>query len=551
MRTVAPIRLATIIAASVLPLLIGGCTSPREYVQNGFKVGPNYCPAPAPVASHWIDANDARISSSPADLAHWWCVFNDPVLNRLVDCAYRQNLSLRQAAFRVLETRAQLAIARGEFFPQTQTNNGSYQRIGVPVTGSSPTTGARFFNEWNYGFNLAWELDFWGRLRRAIAAGEDNLDASVANYDQAIVTMLGDIAENYVTVRTDQERIRLLRDSVAVQQGVFNYIDVRLKAGYKVTQLDWDQAKQNLKATEAGIPALEINLRQSENALCMLLGIPPMDLENLLGTGPIPTTPPEVAIGIPADLLRRRPDVRQAERLAAAQAEQIGIAEAQFYPIISITGDLNWQAQNFKDLFTSAAFNGSVGPQFQWNILNYGRIKNNVILQDATFKELVVVYQQTVLQAGLDVENGIATFLKAQVETKLLQESVQAANDAVKIVVLQYEKGEVDFNRYATIEQALVTQQDSMAQAEGQIPQGLIAMYRGLGGGWQMRCQPAAPVEPTITMPAVPPNQEIPMPQSSAKSPEAIPTPPTAPAPLQEPAVPAPMPGPLPKAPNP
>ena len=177
------------------------------------------------------------------------------------------------------------------------------------------------------------------------------------------------------------------------------------------SELDLDQAVSNLAQTQAQIPPLEIDIRQSENRLCTLLGIPATDLRYLLGTGPIPAVPPEVAVGIPAELLRRRPDVRQAERLAAAQAEQIGIAEAQLYPTFSITGVLNWQATNFKDLFNSNAFNGNVGPQFQWNILNYGRLRNNVLYQDALLKDLIVGYQSTVLQASQDAENGIVDIL--------------------------------------------------------------------------------------------------------------------------------------------
>ena len=175
--------------------------------------------------------------------------------------------------------------------------------------------------------------------------------------------------------------------------------------------------------------------------MCTLLGIPPTDLQYLLGTGPIPTAPPEVAVGIPADLLRRRPDVRQAERLAAAQAEQIGIAEAQLYPTFTLNGSMDWQASTFKGLFSSNAFGGSVGPQFSWNILNYGRLRNNVLYQDALLKDLLVGYQTTVLQASQDVENGIVTFLRSQVQAKLLQESVVAANKAVELVVKQYGVG--------------------------------------------------------------------------------------------------------------
>ena len=219
-----------------------------------------------------------------------------------------------------------------------------------------------------------------------MAAADDKLDANVEGYDAAIVTMLGDIAQNYVQVRTDQEQIKTQQANVELQRGVLQFIERRLTAGFRQTELDFDQAESNLKQTEAGIPALEIDMRQAEDALCILLGMPPVDLANLLGTGPIPSTPPEVAIGIPADLLRRRPDVRQAERLAAAQAEQIGIAQADLYPAFYVNGSLGYSAQNFPDLFKNTAFNGSVGPSFQWNLLNYGRIVNNVRSQDAQFQ---------------------------------------------------------------------------------------------------------------------------------------------------------------------
>jgi NodT family efflux transporter outer membrane factor (OMF) lipoprotein len=427
---------------------------------------------------------------------------------------------------------------------------------GNSLASPNPSLAGKFFDNWNYGFNLAWEIDFWGRLRRAITAGEDNLDASVANYDQAVVTMLGDIAQNYVEVRTDQEEIKYLRLNAEDQHKVFNYYDARRTAGYKVTNVDWGQALQLWQQTEAQIPPLEIDARQASNRLCTLLGIPASDMQCLLGTGPIPTAPATVAIGIPAELVRRRPDVRQAERLAAAQAEQIGIAEAQLYPIFSITGVLNWQATSFKDLFTSNALNGNVGPQFQWNLLNYGRIHNNVIFQDATFKQLVVAYQATVLQASQDVENGIVTFLKAQVQTKLLQESVRGADVALKAGTAQFKVGEVDVNRYATIEQALVTEQNALAQAQGQIAQGLILIYRGLGGGWEIRCQPGPTTPPLPTLPPNPletPNAQPGAPAGAPNQvPEEIPAPVPPPnsqeMPKEQPALPANPAGKLPQA---
>jgi NodT family efflux transporter outer membrane factor (OMF) lipoprotein len=533
-------------------MCVAGCTSPCEYVRNGFKVGPNYKPAPAPLAQHWIDQADFQQTQNPEILACWWKIFNDPKLNDLVWCAFRQNLTLKEAGFRVLQARAQLGIAIGDIFPQTQTMTGSYERIGTAVAPGN-TTALLFYDQWNYGFNLNWELDFWGRFRRAVVAAEDNLQASAYGYDAVLVTLLGDVAQNYVRLRTDQERIKLLQANAEVQRGVLRFIETRFRAGFRQTELDYDQALSNLRQTEAQILPLAIDARQAEDLLCILMGMPPVDLETMLGIATIPTAPAEIAVGIPADLLRRRPDVRQNERLAAAQAEEIGIALTDLYPAFFINGNVGWTAANFPDLFKTTAFNGTVGPSFQWQLLNYGRIINNVRLQDSHFQELLIAYQQSVLEADREVEDGLVTFLRSQRQTKLLEESVVAADRAVKIVVLQYEKGAVDFNRYAVIEQNLVTQQDLLAQARGQIAQGLVATYRAMGGGWEIRLaagapQPGAGAEAAPNPPAAtnPPGEPVPrpeMPDGNAEKtsaplppPSTLPPPPAAPA--QQPAKP-------------
>jgi len=509
-------------ALAVLFLVLStGCTSWREYLQNGFKVGPNYQRPGAYVAEHWIDAVDLRTEENPEILKCWWVVFGDRKLNELVSSAYRQNLSLRQAGLRILQARASRAIAVGEIFPQRQTASGSYTRNATAVAPSDAGMGDRFFDTWNFGFALNWELDFWGRFRRAVAAADASLNASVEDYDDVLVTLLGDVASNYVIVRTTQERISLLRANIQLQRGIVQFIEDRLKAGFKQTRLDLSQALATLRQTEAGVEQLEIALREAENNLCILLGMPPADLTALLETGPIPVPPAEVVVGVPADLLRRRPDVRRAERLAAAQAEQIGIAQADLYPAFAIDGNFGYTARSFPDLFRSTAFNGSIGPSFQWNLLNYGRIVNNVRLQDARFQELVVAYQNAVLQANREAENGLVQFLRSQRRSRLLDASVVAARTAVSTAMDQYKAGTADFNRYALIEQNLVTQQDTAAQARGEISQGLITVYRALGGGWEIRLGNGGP------MPA-------------PARPEPLPPPPPARDPLPEEEVPAP-----------
>ncbi len=481
--------LARAMTFSIL-VMAPGCTPWREYFQNGFKVGPNFMRPPAPVAAEWIDSSDSRIRAGEADLRNWWMVFNDPVLNDLIDTAYRQNLSLREASFRILEARAQLAIAVGTLFPQTQTMNGDYERIGATKnTANRSFIAKRFYDQWDYGFNLAWEIDFWGRIRRMIESADETLNVSIENYDGVLVTMLGDVAANYVQMRTLQREIYLTEQNVKLQEQTLILADARYKGG-TATDLDVEQARTNMKATEAQIPPLRIGVRQANNQLCILLGMPPEDLEKKIGPGDIPTAPTEVVVGIPADLLRRRPDVRAAERAAAAQCANIGIAEAEFYPHISILGTLDYSSENLGKLIEPGSFSGVVGPSYSWNILNYGRILNNVRYQDALFQQLVLDYQIAVLNAARETENGLVTYLQAQEQTKSQTESVEAAQKAVDISLAQYRGGQVDFNRVAVLELQLVQQQNLLAQARGQIATGLVNVFRALGGGWEIRLDP-------------------------------------------------------------
>jgi NodT family efflux transporter outer membrane factor (OMF) lipoprotein len=499
----------SLIVLFTMVMLTSGCTSWQEYIHNGFKVGPNYSKPPAPVAKDWIDADDKRARTASDDLSKWWTVFNDPVLDSLICDAYRQNLSLRVAGMRVLQARAQLAIDTGNLLPQTQTATGDFKWNGLSnsvannVLGFNAPPGSfppgvtippfkRWYGQWDQGFNLSWEIDFWGKFRRAVEADSASLDASVENYDDVLVTLLGQVATAYAQMRITEQQIKYTQDNVALQSETLTIAQARFKAS-TVTELDVAQAEGTLEQTQATIPQLVTSLRQYNNQLCILLGIPPEELRAKLGPGPIPTAPVEAAVGIPADLLRRRPDVRKAERQAAQQSAEIGVAQAEFYPHIAINGTWQYSAEFFKNLWMNNSLNGSIGPTFTWNILNYGRILNNVRLQDAKFQESVATYQNTVLSAAQDVENGLVTFLQAQQRTKHQAASVKAAEKAVKIALAQYKAGTVDFTRVTQVEQTLVSQQDDLAQAQGQIVTGLIQVYKALGGGWQIReigCDP-------------------------------------------------------------
>jgi NodT family efflux transporter outer membrane factor (OMF) lipoprotein len=457
-----------------------------EYVHNGFKVGPNYRKPDAAVAVNWIDATDKRVRTDSDDLSKWWTVFNDPVLNDLICDAYRQNLTLREAGYRVLQARAQLNISVGEIFPQAQAMTGDF--ISEASSGQTGST-QRFTHRWDYGFTLAWELDFWGRFRRDVESNRANLQASVADYDDVLVTLLSDMATAYVQYRTAEQRIKYATENIRIQTKVLEITKASFAPPVgKVTKVDVDQAESTLYQTMAGIPELEIALRAANNQMCILLGMPPEQLQAKLGTAPIPLAPVDVAVGIPADLLRRRPDVRRAERLAAAQCAQIGVAVSEFYPHISIDGTLDFQASRFKNLFRGDALSGSVGPAFRWDILQYGRLLNNVRLQDARFLELVEAYKQSVLNANQEAENGLVTFLKAQERYRWQKKSADAGKAALDTVTEQWKAGVVDFTRVAQLLQNQVVLDDTLAQIQGEIATGLIGTYKGLGGGWEIRC---------------------------------------------------------------
>jgi NodT family efflux transporter outer membrane factor (OMF) lipoprotein len=511
-------------ALTLLAVCLSGCTSWREYVANGFKVGPNYCRPAAAVADQWIESNDPSVSTAPPRDEAWWRVFRDPVLDSLIEAAYQENLTLRVAGLRILEVRAQRNLVAGELFPQSQEAFGDYARFGL--SGRTATVPpVRFFDEWATGASLAWELDFWGQFRRAIEAADAELDASVENYDDVLVLLLAEVAQSYVDLRTAEQRLDYARKNVDIQQQSLKLADVRFRNG-ATTRLDVTQAQSNLSQTQSFIPPLEAARRQAANQLCILLGMPPRDIDALLGRRPIPSVPAQVAVGIPADLLRRRPDVRRAEREVAAQSARIGVATAELYPHFSIAGTIYFDAANFSNLFEGRAVAGNVGPSFRWNILHYGRLVNGIRIEEARFQQLAVTYQNTVLQANAEAENALIAFLKSRQQVKFLAESTDASQQSLGLVQVQYNEGQTDFNRVLTVEQVLTQQEDQLAVAQGAAAGSLVQLYKALGGGWQIRLGPAemppgAAPEP-VAPPAGPPG---PVPQEAAP-PEVLPVPP-------------------------
>jgi NodT family efflux transporter outer membrane factor (OMF) lipoprotein len=506
-----------------------------DWIRNGFKVGPNYCRPPAPVAADWIDGANPNIQHRRYE--EWWKAFQDPTLDRLIANAYLQNLNLRVLGTRVLQARAQQAIAVGSIFPQTQQAEAQYSHVAVshntfnnpstlrPPGSPTPPLVGNFFSDWLTGFNLSWELDFWGRLRRSIESANASLDASVENYDAALVTLLADVATNYVQYRVAQQRIKIAQDNVRIQENILTLAEQRFRVG-TATVLDVQQAKSILEQTRSTIPALRIVQGEANDRLCTLLGMPPRDLARELGEGtplgndPLASVPAWVAAGIPADLLRRRPDIQSAERQVAAQSALIGVAEADFYPTIFINGTIGVEAADLAKLFESTSFEGTITPTVRWNILNYGRIVNNVHFQGAKTEESIASYQNLVLTAAQEAQTALRGFLESREQVDALSKSVAAAVAATETGTGQYRRGTVNFTPVFQLQTTQVTVQDQLAIAQGNVALNLINVYRALGGGWEIRTQSGADLAALLAAPeaaAVPTTPELTAPRALTK----------------------------------
>jgi NodT family efflux transporter outer membrane factor (OMF) lipoprotein len=410
---------------------------------------------------------------------------------------------------RVLQARAQLGAAIGDLYPQKQQVFGEVtherlsdressrgltrdvaQRSGVRR--NLPSLDNNSFWVTQFGLGASWELDLWGKFRRAAEGADASFMASVANYDDALVSLAAQVASAYVNIRTFEERLRIARDNAGIQRETLRLADVRFRNG-ETSETDAEQARSEYAQTRSQIPQLEIGLRQNQHALSVLLGMPPSNLEDLLGSGgAIPAAPAEVAIGIPADLLRRRPDIRSAEQQAAAQSAMIGATKADLYPAFSLSGTFGFLSTDVGGADLSDAFDWksrvvSFGPAVVWNVLNYGQITNQVRAQDAAFQQAVLSYQNTVLQAQQEVEDALASFLGAQASVALLVEAAAAARRSVDLATIEYREGATDYTTVLTAQQNLLEQQDQLAVTQGSVAQGLISLYRALGGGWQVR----------------------------------------------------------------
>ena len=477
-------------AALTAFLWLSGCT----------MVGPDFVKPEAPVQKEWMEARDPELKTEASDYKEWWAVFNDPVLNSLVEHAYQQNLPLQIAGIRILQSRAQLGAVVGNLYPQLQQGRGGADYSKISENAPNSLGGDDSYWQYNAGFDAAWELDVWGKYRRAIESGVANLETSIASYDDVLVSLTAEVARTYVLLRTFEERLEIARQNVKIQGRSLQIADIRFKAG-AVTELDVVQAKSLLRDTEASIPRFEANVRQTKNALAILLGKLPGEVDGMIsGDKIIPEAPPEVVVDIPAELMRRRPDIHLAEYQIATQTPLIGVSKAELLPAFQLFGSIGLASSNsrntksggqsgssFSDLFESDSLEFFGGPSLTWNLFNYGRIKNRVRTEDALLQQLIVNYEDTVLRAQQEVEDSLVGFLGRQEEAGYLLDSVKASQRSVDLSMLQYKEGMVDYQRVLDSQRFLTNEQDLWTRTRGDVILNLVSLYKSLGGGWQIR----------------------------------------------------------------
>src|SRR5918995_1781453 len=467
-------------AASALMFLIAGCS-----------VGPNYKKPDIAVPDGWSEAPQTGIDTRSAPLSHWWTEFNDPLLNTLVQRAVQSNLDIRLAEARIRESRALRSVTASDAWPQLDAA-GSYARSrssenaftrGAGESSSFGANGAR--DLFRAGFDASWEVDIFGAVRRRVEAADANVAASVEERRNALVTLLGDVARNYIEVRGFQRRLTVARSNVQAQQETLDLTKVRFEAGLS-SDFEVAQAEGQVNTTAAQIPALESSLKGSVHRLDVLLGRQPGSLwAELSNEAPVPALPPQAHVGLPAELLRRRPDIRRAERVLASATAQVGAATADLYPRFSLMGAFGFQSVSAGDLISAPSRFWSIGPAILWPVFDAGRIRANIAVRNAQQEQALTLYEKTVLTAFEDVENSLVNYAKEQTRYRALMDAVAANRRAVQMANELYTRGLVDFLNVLETQRSLYASESELAQSETVMASNLVALYKALGGGWE------------------------------------------------------------------
>ena len=463
----------SILPAVVIGLILSGCTA----------VGPNYTKVEpdAPIKWHTELAGGLTTEElQPETLARWWTTLNDSELESLMERAVKGNLDLKSAHARIREARALRGISRASLFP-TLDAGGSAARYR-----SSENSGTEKESKLYYaGFDAGWELDVFGGLRRSVEAAQANIEATREDLHDVLVSLLAEVALNYVEVRTCQARIAVTETNIKSQEETYELNRSRYQAGI-IDNLAVQQSLYNLENTRSQIPTLQTGLEAAKNRLAVLIGKKPGEVhQELAEKKPIPMLPVTVAVGVPAETLRNRPDIRRAERNLAAQTARIGVATADLYPKFRLMGTIGLESISTGDFLESAGRTWGIGPGISWNIFHGSAIRQNIKVQTARQEQALIQYESTVLKALEEVENVLVAYAKEQRRRESLARATNAAKRAVLLARDQYQAGLVDFNNVLIAQRSLLSFQNELAQSEGAVISNLVRLYKALGGGWK------------------------------------------------------------------
>jgi len=465
-------------------------------ILSGCMVGPNFQRPQTTLPAEWSGptVEPRPVSPAEAELARWWTLFDDPILVSLVDSAVQFNLDLKQAEARIRQARAARGVVAAGIGP-TVDAAGDYQR-SRSAGGGNGKSGGVITNQYQAGFDAGWELDIFGGVRRGIEAADADLQAALESRRDVLVTLTAEVARDYIDLRAFQQRIAIARQNLAAQKHTAILTRQRFQSGF-AGGLDVANANAQVATTAAQIPLLKSSARQSIYSLSVLLGMDPAALlYELSPAEAIPAAPPSPPPGVPSDLLRRRPDIREAEAEIHAATARIGVATADLFPKFTIFGSAGMRSADFSSWFNWSSRVWSFGPSVSWNVFDMSRTRSNIELQQALQDQALIAYRQTVLNALQEVENALIASAKEVEHRQSLVDAVDANRKAVDLATMVYTQGQTDFLNVLNAQRSLYASEDALVQSTGSVSTNLVALFKALGGGWSETAEPKAAVPP-------------------------------------------------------
>ncbi len=457
---------------------------------SGCAVGPDYKKPVIAVPEQWHESTAVQKTAQPDQ---WWETFKDPTLNRLVQDAVAANLDYKIALERIKDARAQRTVTFASALPEISAKSTASRRFnnsaGVAQSGGATSGGGfgignQIINIFQFGFDAQWELDFFGGVRRGIEASDATVDSEVENSRDVLITLLGDVARNYIELRSRQQLAEITRKNLSAQREIQTLTEVRQQSGL-AAMLEVAQAQAQADTTESQLPAYEAQIKQSIHALSVLLGREPGALAaRLEQQASIPSVAADVIPDLPSQLLQRRPDIRRAERQMAAANAAIGIATAELYPKVNLAAFLGLQNMRITDL-TPVGKSWSTAATLTMPLLNWGKLNANIRSKKAQYEQTFLSYRAAVLAAFKEVEDNLVAYQKERERRKSLAQAVTANQLAVQLADERYEKGLTGFIDVLQTQQALYQSESSLADSDSKISSNLVALYKALGGGWK------------------------------------------------------------------